>query len=77
MGEVWRVLLFFAEFGKNAASALRMKECDVETVGTIAGSLVDETNALAVAQSESLAYTVFYLDEPEACFALNIVPERL
>lgn len=36
---------FFADFGENSASAFRVKETDVETFGTFAGALVNQTDA--------------------------------
>ena len=54
--------LFFAKLGQDAASALWMEESDMQTVGTVAGSLVNKADTLAVAHSESLAHTVLYLE---------------
>ena len=71
-----QLFLFFAEFGKNAASALRMQESDMQTVGTITGSLVDEADALAVAHGECFAHTVFNL-EGNMMNALSAVVEEL
>jgi len=48
----------------------------VQTVSTIAGSLVDETDALAVAHGESLANTVFNF-EGNMVYALAAIIEEL
>ena len=37
-----------AKFGQNAACRLRVKECDVQSLGALTWSLVDEANALLV-----------------------------
>jgi xanthine/uracil/vitamin C permease (AzgA family) len=77
MGRFRGVLLFFAKFSQNAASALWMEECDVETVGTITGSLVDKTNALAVAHCESFAHSVFHLEGNVMNASAAVVEELL
>ena len=53
-----------------------MEECDVQTVGTVTGSLVDEADALAVAHGECFAHTVFNL-EGNMVNALATVVEEL
>ena len=70
------VVLFFAKFGQDSACALRVKECDVEAVGTVSGSLVDEANAFAVAHCQCFAHSVFHL-EGYVMNALAAVVEEL
>lgn len=53
-----------------------MKECDVQAVSAVAGSLVDETDALAVAHSESFAHTILNL-EGNMVNALAAIVEEL
>ena len=53
-----------------------MKECDVQSVGTIAGSLVNEADALLVAHGESFAYAILNL-EGNMVNALATVVEEL
>ena len=48
----------FAKLGQHAASRLRVEEGDVELLGTLARSLVDEADALAVALCQSIGHTV-------------------
>ena len=69
--------LFFAELCQDAASRFRVQECDVQTIGTIAGSLVDEANALLVAHSQSLGDTILDLKGNVVNTLATIVQELL
>ena len=51
-----------AELGEDAHGALRVQEGDLQTVGTLAGSLVDEADALLADLSQSVGYAVLYAE---------------
>ena len=48
----------FAEFSEDTDSALRMQESDLKAISALAGSFVDEANALAIALCERFSYAV-------------------
>ncbi len=60
-------VLLLAKLGEDTACALGMKECDVQTISTITGSLVDETNTLSIAECECLSYAILNLE----CYVMN------
>ena len=66
-----------AELGKNSTSRFRVQEGNVQLLGSLAGCLVDQANAQAVAFGKCVGHAVF---DAEASiffgpsFAATIVP---
>ena len=48
-----------AELGKNSTSRFRVQEGDVQLLGSLAGCLVDQANAQAVAFGKCVGHAVF------------------
>lgn len=69
--------LFLTKLCQNAACRFRMQESDVQTVGTLAGSLVDEADALFVTHGQSLAYSVLNLESYVVDATAAVVEEFL
>jgi len=56
------IRLFLTEFGKDAASGFGMQEGDVQAIGTLAGSLVNQTDALCITLGNGVGNTILYLE---------------
>ena len=69
--------LFFAELCEDAAGALRVQECNLQAVGTLAGSLVDEAETLCVAEGQRVGYTILHLEGDVVDATAAVVQELL
>lgn len=61
------LLLWFAEFGEDACSALWVQECNHHVFSTWTWSLIDEAQTLCVALSQCVGHSVFYSE----CYVVN------
>ena len=66
----------FTKFGEDTAGGFRMQEGDVQSLGTLARCLVNETQPLLVALGQCVGYTVLYA-EGYVVYALVALVEPL
>ena len=57
----------FAKLDERTAGRLRVEECDVEALGTFAGSLVDKAAAFFLSFGKSVGYAVLHSE----CYVLD------